>query len=82
MTDIDLTHLAATVRSVVPPVKIPLGFDQYGRPPVLVMVTAFSRFITALMLPSLQTIDWSRGCGRCCRSRPFRLWCCGTGSSG
>jgi transposase len=35
-----------------PPTKIPLGFDQVGCPPVLVMVAAFSRFLTAAMLAS------------------------------
>ena len=35
-----------------PPVKIPLGAGQSGSPPVLVMVSSYSRFITAVMLPS------------------------------
>lgn len=29
-----------------PPVDIPLGFEQVGRPPVLVMVSGYSRVIT------------------------------------
>jgi hypothetical protein len=41
-----------------PPTKIALGFDQVGCPPVLVMVAAFSRFLTAAMLPSRQTWIW------------------------
>jgi transposase len=44
-----------------PPAKIPLGFDQVGCPPVLVMVAAFSRFITAVMLPSRQAMDLVAG---------------------
>jgi hypothetical protein len=61
-----------------PPVKIPLGFDQYGCPPVLVMVAAFSRFITALMLPSRQTMDlvagmWSLLSGQI-GAVPHELW--------
>ena len=30
-----------------PPVKIPLGAGQFGSPPVLVIVSSYSRFITA-----------------------------------
>jgi transposase len=61
-----------------PPAKIPLGFDQYGTPPVLVMVAAFSRFITALMLPSRQTMDlvagmWSLLSGQI-GAVPHELW--------
>lgn len=41
--------------------KIPLGFGQFGTPPVLVMVAAFSRFITAMMLPSKTTMDLVAG---------------------
>ena len=40
-----------------PPVKIPLGAGQVGSPPVLVVVSSFSRFITAVMLPSRTTPD-------------------------
>lgn len=40
-----------------PPVKIPLGAGQTGSPPVLVMVSSYSRFITAVMLPSRRTED-------------------------
>lgn len=40
-----------------PPVDIPLGFGHVGRPPVLVMVTGYSRVITAMMLPSRQSPD-------------------------
>lgn len=39
------------------PVDVPLGFGQVGRPPVLVMVTGYSRVITAMMLPSRQSPD-------------------------
>ncbi|TFB71486.1 IS21 family transposase [Cryobacterium sp. Hz9] len=44
-----------------PPVKIPLGAGQTGSPPVLVMVSGFSRFITAVMLPSRTTPDLLAG---------------------
>jgi transposase len=44
-----------------PPVKIPLGDGQFGSPPVLVMVSSFSRFITAAMLPSRTTPDLLAG---------------------
>ena len=40
-----------------PPVDIPLGYGQVGRPPVLVMVTGYSRVITAMMLPIRQSPD-------------------------
>lgn len=40
-----------------PPVDIPLGYGQMGRPPVLVIVSGYSRVITARMLPSRQTGD-------------------------
>jgi transposase len=51
-----------------PPVDIPLGCGQFGRPPVLVMVTGYSRVITAMMLPSRQSPDllcghWELLCG-------------------
>lgn len=44
-----------------PPVKIPLGAGQTGSPPVLVMVSSYSRFITAVMLPSRRTEDLLAG---------------------
>lgn len=40
-----------------PPVDIPLGYGQAGRPPVLVLVSGYSRVITARMLPSRQSGD-------------------------
>ncbi|WMX45962.1 IS21 family transposase [Streptomyces roseicoloratus] len=40
-----------------PPVDIPLGYGQTGRPPVLVMVSGYSRVIAARMLPSKRTGD-------------------------
>jgi transposase len=40
-----------------PPADIPLGYGQLGRPPVLVIVSGYSRVITARMLPSRQTGD-------------------------
>jgi transposase len=44
-----------------PPVDVPLGFGHVGRPPVLVMVTGYSRMITARMLPSRQSPDLLAG---------------------
>jgi transposase len=43
------------------PVDIPLGFGQVGRPPVLVMVSGYSRMIAAVMLPSRQSADLLAG---------------------
>jgi transposase len=44
-----------------PPADVPLGFGQSGRPPVLVMVSGYSRMITAVMLPSRQSPDLLAG---------------------
>ncbi len=44
-----------------PPSDIPLGFGQVGRPPVLVMVAGYSRWITARMLPSRSAADLIAG---------------------
>jgi transposase len=44
-----------------PPARIPLGGGQVDAPPVLVMVSSFSRFITAAMIPSRQTPDLVAG---------------------
>ena len=44
-----------------PPVRIPLGHGQVGSPPVLVMVSSFSRFITATMIPTRTTADLLAG---------------------
>lgn len=44
-----------------PAVDIPLGMGQVGRPPVLVMASAYSRMITAVMLPSRQAPDLISG---------------------
>jgi len=51
-----------------PPVDIPVGAGQVARPPVLVLVSGFSRMITARMLPSRQSPDllaghWELLCG-------------------
>ncbi|WP_217161416.1 IS21 family transposase [Streptomyces sp. AC512_CC834] len=40
-----------------PPVDVPLGYGQQGRPPVLVMVSGYSRIITGRMLPTRMTGD-------------------------
>ncbi len=44
-----------------PPVDIPLGFGQVGRPPVLVMVSGYSRMTAATMIPSRQSPDLLAG---------------------
>lgn len=44
-----------------PPARIPLGQVHVGSPPVLVMVSSFSRFITATMIPSRTTADLLAG---------------------
>ena len=44
-----------------PPADVPLGFGQVGRPPVLVMVSGYSRVITAMMIPSRQSPDLLAG---------------------
>lgn len=44
-----------------PPVDVPLGFGQAGRPPVLVMVAGHSRVMTAVMLASRQAPDLIAG---------------------
>jgi transposase len=44
-----------------PPVDVPLGFGQAGRPPVLVMVTGYSRVISARMIPTRQAPDLIAG---------------------
>jgi transposase len=44
-----------------PPADVPLGCEQFGRPPVLVMVTGYSRMITAVLLPSRQSPDLLAG---------------------
>ena len=44
-----------------PPVSIPLGQGRFGRPPVLVMVSCFSRSIAAVMLPSRTSGDLLAG---------------------
>jgi transposase len=44
-----------------PPVDVPLGFGQLGRPPVLVMVCGYSRVMAARMIPSRQAPDLLAG---------------------
>jgi transposase len=44
-----------------PPVDIPVGAGQVGRPPVLVMVAGYSRMTFAVMLPSRQAPDLIAG---------------------
>ncbi|MBF6341050.1 IS21 family transposase [Nocardia abscessus] len=44
-----------------PPVDVPLGFGHIGRPPVLVMVTGYSRVMTAVMIPTRQSPDLLAG---------------------
>lgn len=40
-----------------PPVDIPLGYGQVDRPPVLAIVSGYSRMITAMMIPSRHAGD-------------------------
>lgn len=44
-----------------PPVDVPLGAGQAGRPPVLVMVCGYSRWMSAVLLPSRQGPDLLAG---------------------
>lgn len=44
-----------------PPVEVPLGMGQVGSPPVLVMVSGYSRMMFAVMLPSRQGPDLIAG---------------------
>jgi transposase len=44
-----------------PPVDIPLGHGQAGRPPVLVMAAGYSRMLFAVMIPSRQAPDLIAG---------------------
>jgi transposase len=44
-----------------PPAEVPLGAGQLGRPPVLVMVSGYSRWMSALLLPSRQAPDLLAG---------------------
>jgi transposase len=40
-----------------PPAQVPLGFGRVGSPPVLVMVTGYARWMSAVMIPSRQIPD-------------------------
>ena len=44
-----------------PPVDIPLGHGQVGRPPVLVMVSGYSRVMAAVMIPTRHAADLIAG---------------------
>jgi transposase len=44
-----------------PPADVPLGWGQVGRPPVLVMVCGYSRWMSAVMIPSRQGPDLLSG---------------------
>jgi transposase len=44
-----------------PPTDVPLGYGQAGRPPVLVMVCGYSRWMSAVMIPSRQAPDLLAG---------------------
>jgi transposase len=44
-----------------PPIDVPLGFGQLGRPPVLVMVAGYSRVTAGVMIPSRQGPDLLAG---------------------
>jgi len=63
-----------------PPVDIPLGYGQTGRPPVLVMVTGYSRVITGRLgsITASQRI-FCVAIGSCCAAgAPCRVSWCGT----
>ena len=44
-----------------PPAEVPLGFGHAGHPPVLVMVSGYSRMMTATMIPTRQSPDLLAG---------------------
>ncbi len=44
-----------------PPAQVPLGWGQVGSPPVLVMVCGYSRWLSAVMIPSRQGPDLLAG---------------------
>jgi len=44
-----------------PPADVPLGAGQIGRPPVLVMVSGYSRWLSAVLLPSRRAPDLLAG---------------------
>lgn len=44
-----------------PPVDVPLGSGHVGRPPVLVMVSGYSRVMAATMIPTRQSADLLAG---------------------
>jgi Integrase core domain len=44
-----------------PPADVPLGWGQAGRPPMLVMVSGYSRVIAAVMIPSWAAPDLLAG---------------------
>lgn len=44
-----------------PPADVPLGFGQVGRPPVLVMVCGYSRWLSATMIATRQSPDLLAG---------------------
>ncbi|MEH1170130.1 IS21 family transposase [Micromonospora sp. CPCC 205539] len=44
-----------------PPADVTLGFGQVSRPPVLVMVSGYSRWLSAVMIPSRQSPDLLAG---------------------
>lgn len=46
-----------------PPADVPLGFGQVGRPPVLVMVCGYSRWLSATMIATRQSPDLLAGHG-------------------
>jgi Integrase core domain len=52
-----------------PPLDVPLGRGQVGRPPVLVIVAGYSRVTAAVMLPSRQSAELL--CGHWLLLQPF-----------
>jgi hypothetical protein len=49
-----------------PPAKVPVGAGQMASPPVLVMVSGYSRWLMTRMLPARAGGTCSPGCWRCC----------------
>ena len=51
----------AQLRPLFQPADVPLGWGQAARPPVLVMVSGYSRMIAAVMIPTRAAPDLLAG---------------------
>jgi len=73
------SHADDSAFAQFPPVDVPLGYGQLGRPPVLVMAAGYSRMLFAVMIASRQAADLSRNYADARRppaswtASPFRL---------